>query len=84
MIEIATGEELGTFDSVADIALCLAFAKLGRDQVEIVTDASPHEPRSRVLGVTAGRAWRALPRCAAGPPSAAVHTYRRAGARRSG
>ena len=41
VIEIATGEELGTFDSVADIALCLAFAKLGRDQVEIVTDASP-------------------------------------------
>ena len=41
VIEIATGEELGTFDSVADIALCLAFAKLNRDQVEIVTDASP-------------------------------------------
>ena len=41
VIEIATGEELGTFDSVADIALCLAFAKLRRDQVEIVTDASP-------------------------------------------
>ena len=41
VIEIATGEALGTFDSVADIALCLAFAKLGRDQVEIVTDASP-------------------------------------------
>ena len=41
VIEIATGEALGTFDSEADVALCLAFAKLGRDQVEIVTDASP-------------------------------------------
>ena len=41
VIEIATGETLGTFDSVADIALCLAFSKLSRDQVEIMTDASP-------------------------------------------
>ena len=41
VIEIATGEELGTFDSEADVALCLAFAKLGRDQVEVLHDASP-------------------------------------------
>ena len=41
VIEIATGQEIGTFDSEADVSLCLAFAKLGRDQVEIVTDASP-------------------------------------------
>ena len=41
MIEIATGEELGTFDSEADVALCLALAKLDRDRVEIVKDASP-------------------------------------------
>ena len=41
MIEIATGEELGTFDSEADVALCLAFEKLGRDQVEVLCDASP-------------------------------------------
>ena len=40
VIEIATGEELGTFDSEADIALCLAFEKLSRDQVEVVSDAS--------------------------------------------
>ena len=39
VIEIATGECHGTFDSEADVALCLSFAKLGRDQVEIVTDA---------------------------------------------
>ena len=41
VIEIATGEALGTFDSEADVALCLAFAKLGRDQVEVLYDASP-------------------------------------------
>ena len=41
VIEIATGEALGTFDSEADVALCLAFAKLGRDQVEVLHDASP-------------------------------------------
>ncbi len=41
VIEIATGEDLGTYDSEADVALCLAFAKLGRDQVEVLHDASP-------------------------------------------
>ena len=41
VIEIATGEALGTFDSEADVALCLAFAKLDRDQVEVLCDASP-------------------------------------------
>ena len=41
VIEIATGEELGTYDSEADVALCLAFAKLSRDQVEVVADISP-------------------------------------------
>ncbi len=41
VIEIATGEALGTFDSEADVALCLAFAKLRRDQVEVLHDASP-------------------------------------------
>ena len=39
VIEVATGECHGTFDSEADVALCLAFAKLSRDQVDIVTDA---------------------------------------------
>ena len=41
VIELDTGEALGTFDSEADVALCLAFAKLGRDQVEVLHDASP-------------------------------------------
>ena len=39
VIERATGREHGPFDSEADVALCLAFAKLSRDQVEIVADA---------------------------------------------
>ena len=41
VIEIATGEALGTFDSEADVALCLAFEKLARDQVEVIADISP-------------------------------------------
>ena len=41
VIEVATGRELGTFDSEADIALCLAFEKLSRDEVEVLCDASP-------------------------------------------
>jgi len=41
VIEIVSGREHGPFDSEADIALCLAFEKLRRDQVEVVSDASP-------------------------------------------
>ena len=41
VIEIATGRELGTFDSEADVALCLVFEKLRRDQVKVLCDASP-------------------------------------------
>ena len=41
VIEVATGECHGTFDSEADMALCLAFARLSRDQVEVISDASP-------------------------------------------
>ena len=41
VIEIATGREVGTFDSEADVAFCLVFEKLGRDQVEVLCDASP-------------------------------------------
>ena len=36
MLELATGREHGTFDYEADVALCLAFAKLSMDQIEIV------------------------------------------------
>ena len=41
VIEIDTGECHGSFDSEAEVAACLVFARLGRDQVEIVSDASP-------------------------------------------
>ena len=41
VIELATGREHGPFDSEADVALCLAFEKLARDRVEIISDASP-------------------------------------------
>ncbi len=41
VIELETGREHGPFDSEADVALCLVFAKLDRDRVEVVTDASP-------------------------------------------
>ena len=39
VIELETGRDLGTFDTEADVALCLAFEKLARDQVEVVVDA---------------------------------------------
>ncbi|MDE0254377.1 MAG: hypothetical protein OYG32_06245 [Rhodospirillaceae bacterium] len=41
VIELDTGREHGPFDSEADVALCLAFEKLDRDRVEVVSDASP-------------------------------------------
>ncbi len=41
VIEIATGREHGPYDSEADVALCLVFEKLARDQVEVLCDASP-------------------------------------------
>ena len=41
VIELATGREHGPFDSEADVALCLAFEKLGRDEVEVLCDANP-------------------------------------------
>lgn len=39
VVELATGRAHGPFDSAADVALCLAFAKLGRDEVEVIADA---------------------------------------------
>ena len=41
VIELATGREHGPFDSEADVALCLAFERLARDEVEILSDVSP-------------------------------------------
>ena len=40
VIEIDTGVDHGTYDSPAEVAACLAFAKLGPDDVEIVSDVS--------------------------------------------
>ena len=41
VIETATGADHGTYDSEAEAAACLAFAKLSRDEVEILSDESP-------------------------------------------
>ena len=41
VIEIATAEVHGTWDSMAEVAMCLAFAKLSREDVEVITDVSP-------------------------------------------
>ena len=41
VIEIATGEDFGTYDSEMEVAACLAFAKLSREEVEVIADASP-------------------------------------------
>ena len=74
MIEIATGETLGTFDSEADVALCHVFEKLARDQVEVLCDASPMSPyasRTCAGGGTAGSS-----RCAADPPPTAINPRR--------
>ena len=41
VIERATGIDHGTHDNPAEVAACLAFAKLGPDDVEVVSDVSP-------------------------------------------
>ena len=38
VIEVATGADHGTFESPAEVAACLAFARLSPDEVEIVSD----------------------------------------------
>ena len=40
VIETATGEDHGTWDSWEEVAMCLAFARLSRDLVEIISDTS--------------------------------------------
>ena len=40
VFEIATGDKLDTCDSLEEVALCLAFARLSEEDVEIVSDAS--------------------------------------------
>ena len=41
VVELATGEDLGVWDSWEEVAMCLAFAKLSRHEVEVITEASP-------------------------------------------
>ena len=41
VIEIVTSRDHGTYDNPAEVAACLAFARLGPEDVEILTDASP-------------------------------------------
>ncbi len=41
VVELDTGEDLGTWDSWADVALCLAQSRLSFDYVTVLTDQSP-------------------------------------------
>ena len=41
VVELTTGEDHGTFDSWDEVAMCLAFARLSLDEVEVLTDQSP-------------------------------------------
>ena len=41
VLEIANGVDHGTFESEAELAACLAFARLAPDEVEIISDVSP-------------------------------------------
>ncbi len=40
VVELATGEEHGPWDSWEEVAMCLAFERLSRHEVEIIEDAS--------------------------------------------
>ena len=41
VVELAKGEEHGSWDNWEEVAMCLAFARLSREEVEVITDASP-------------------------------------------
>ena len=41
VIEIATGTDHGTWYSMAEVAMCLAYARLSREDVEVISDVSP-------------------------------------------
>ena len=40
VVELATGIEHGLLDSWEEVAMCLAFKKLSRDEVEVVEESS--------------------------------------------
>ena len=39
VIELATGAEHGPLDSWEEVAMCLAFKRLSRDEIEVIEDA---------------------------------------------
>ena len=41
LVELATGVEHGPLDSWEEVAMCLAFARLSREEVEVLIDQSP-------------------------------------------
>ena len=41
VVELSTGADHGTYDGWEEVALCLAFARLSLDEVEVLTDQSP-------------------------------------------
>ena len=41
VVELATGVEHGPLDSWEEVAMCLAFERLSREEIEVVTEASP-------------------------------------------
>ena len=41
VVELATGAEHGPLDSWEEVAMCLAFERLSREEVEIIEDVSP-------------------------------------------
>ena len=41
VVEIATEENHGTFDSWEEVVMCLAFARLSHEEVEIISEQSP-------------------------------------------
>lgn len=41
VVELDTGEEHGPWDSWEEVAMCLAFERLSREEVEVLIDESP-------------------------------------------
>ena len=40
VVELATGAEHGPLDSWEEVAICLAFERLSRDEIEVVEESS--------------------------------------------
>ena len=50
VIELATDEPLGVWERWEDVVLCLSFARLSFDEVEIVHEHAPMQPQ--ITGLT--------------------------------